>query len=286
MKKFCSILLTVLMLMTLALPAFAAENATPSEPVVPVEPSATPSEPVVPVEPDTNPNNPVVPVDPNATPGEIAQDLAEQLNNAVTKEEQIAIATKMTEVLQNENIVVNLAMTRALATLERSYLEVFEKDKDHDFATLYNSDSKVNITSVKRNGSVVVLNAETKVQSPTGTMICIDAGVDDGSEVIFDMTKQYIWKCGNQTGEVEVVVDNGICFFAPHFSTYTIMEKPEAPVAPETVKPDAAKPGPVAPQILKKTGADLSFAWAGIFALCAVVMAGSAVMLKKRVSDR
>ncbi|WP_367926064.1 hypothetical protein [uncultured Ruthenibacterium sp.] len=223
----------------------------------------------------------------DATPGQVAEDMASQVYKNPTLENGEALAAQINS---DKNIVVSMAMADAMsraiyannasfanATINESSVSVIYKDPG---ASLTVSDLKV-------SGNTISISAafEGGAQSSLGAVVSLYL------KERLDPAQNYMWECNGQTGYVNFVVNDSpnamykttVTFYAPHFSTYTIAPvgttvTPEPPVVEEpSVTPPASNE-----TVLKGTGADFNLALAGVVALCAVLVAGSAVLLKKR----
>lgn len=219
----------------------------------------------------------------SATAGQAAESLAQQVASQPGNRD---LAQQLcTQIVADKNIYVNStmmdAMARAISVNNAEMQTINSTDSSwRVMATYPQMAESLTVSDMAVSGNVVALTAsfENGVQSDLGTMITVFVKDE------LDTSKQYMWICDNsQTGYASVAALNNdpngyksvISFYAPHFSKYVI-----APVG--SLGGSTSGAVNTTGSILASTGADMSVAMVGVAAMAIVMVAGSAVVLKKR----
>lgn len=274
MKKFLSILCVVAMAAALSMTAFAQGKATPGE------------------------------IPENATPGEVVESYADQL---LADSTNTALAKQI-----NDMINANSAITVSRKTVNAMVLSILNGgnitmyDNEHlTGARVSDKDpaaKDMKLVVEKTNWQVedqrytISLHFEdangNEVQPMLGAQILIsvngyNAPIED--PILVDENNRII----DGAGSTAVGDFTTFSFWAPHFSTYTIMPRSEyKPNVPPTTEPttppttEPTTPPTTAPsggddQPIKATGADMSLAVFAVLALAGVVIGGGALAARK-----
>lgn len=234
-----------------------------------------------------------------ATPGQVADSLVETIKESGQKEDMVELTGLLNDnksifvssditVAMMGSLYAGLGSTTTQTTFTRDALEIQVTHPDDVTAQLVVSDLQVN------NGTVQIsLNFEGGVQSPMGCLILIE-GVE------LDPNASYIWECEGQTGAALYDAEyKQLCFFAPHFSTYTIRSASggrdyyyeflanNGLVGADNATVQAALAGNrTGGSLLADTSAGSSPAFALVGAAGLALVGASALLLKKRSAGR
>lgn len=269
MKKFLSILCALAVAAALAMPVFAQDTATPGG------------------------------VDENATPGEVVEDyteqllanpgnteLAKQINDMINANSAITVGSNTSKAMQ-QAIFSNTIFLKE----ESSSLGAYVSNADPLAKELKLVEEGVEVSGSRVKVSLHFENAAgTAVQPMLGASVTLtlNQAIQAEDLVLVDANNRMIDSVQVYTAEDRTF----ITFWAPHFSTYTMMPRSEyeptvppttEPTTPPTTEPTTPPTGSTGEddQPIKATGADMSLAVVAVLAVAGVVIGGGALAAKK-----